>query len=165
MTFRVEPFQPAHYVQAVPRGSTVYAYAVDPESEGLALAQGYAYSAFVDDRLAGCAGIVQVPWGGSARLWAVLTDVGRAHPIFMHRATCRHLLDLCDKHGINRVDVACVAAFGAAGDWIEAIGRYLIKRGWHADYLDLRTNQPRPLIARRAGPDGVDMLRWGYFRE
>ena len=86
--YRVAPFEPAHYVQAVPRGSTVYAYAVDPDSEAVALASGYAYSAFVDDALAGCAGLVQNPWPGSARLWAVLTDVGR-HPASYGPRTAR----------------------------------------------------------------------------
>lgn len=158
MTFHVQPFEPAHYVQAVPRGSTVYAYAVDPDSEAVALASGYAYSAFLDDALAGCAGLVQNPWPGSARLWAVLTDVGRQHPVFIHRATCRTLLALCDTHKIDRVDVSVIQAFAAAAAWIEAIGRFLMKRGWRPDYLG-------PWVARKAGPNGADMLRYGYYRD
>ena len=164
MTFTVEAYQPAHYLEATRVIAPERFYHRDPDVDAEGKLRGPAFSGFVDGALAGCAGVLPVPGTGRASLWAVLTDVGRAHPMFVHRAVVRTLVDLADRLGLVRLEAEAVKEFHAGCDWLEAIGQYLIRKGWQPDYFNLKQGRCAPVHAPKAGPGGVDFYRYGWFR-
>lgn len=134
MKTRLVPMEVEHYMQAAP----------GPDSERAAeacLAFGPCFSAFVDDELAGVAGVmIGIPGVGEG--WAAITDVGRRHPFTVHRLTMRTLKTVARDHGLYRVHVDVDATSERNRAWVE-------RMGFHPESLMLW-----------AGPGRTDLVRY-----
>lgn len=135
--------EPEHYVEAVGTGFPW----MDAESVAWTFMQsGPSYAGFVAGRLAVVAGVaMESPGVGLA--WAVLTDVGRQHPIFVHRTVVRHLRAIVDEYRLRRVTARCVRDFYLARRWVHTLG--FTKEG----------------TMRRAAPGGGDFTVYALFPE
>jgi hypothetical protein len=107
-------------------------------------AGGPAWSGFVDDQLAICAGVI-IPWQGLGEAWAAFTPVGRQHPLFCHRSVTRILKDIIRYHRLRRLQADVVLEFSDARRWAESIG-------FHRESL-------KPL----AGPHGETLIGYVMF--
>lgn len=141
--FTVLPMQPEHYVEAVGTG---YPW-LDAEQAAWTFTQsGPAFSGHVDGRLAVVAGVaMESPGVGNA--WAILTDTGRRHPMFVHRAVVRGIRAIIADYRMTRVTARCVREFYAARRWVHVLG--FTKEG----------------TQRRAAPGGGDFTIYALFPE
>ena len=117
--FAIRPYRPVDYVTLM-AGSTALTF-VSPTEAALDYGKHPAFSGFVDDQLAGCAGLVFY-WTGVAEAWAVLGDRGRAHGLFVTRGVRRGLLDLIRLHNLHRVQAKVMAGFEVGQRWITWLG-------------------------------------------
>lgn len=134
------PYEVAHYRQVTSGLSPL----VGVTSDEVAWAykhRGVAYTGFVDGEIAGCAGVL-VQWPGMGEAWAILTDVGRAHPIFVHRVVSRTLREIIVHSRLRRVQADVVAAFAVGRRWVERLG------------FEFESAMPR------YGPKGEDFVRY-----
>ena len=83
---------------------------------------GASFSAWLDDGLLACAGLLVPGWPGLGMAWAVLTPLGRAHPVMIHRTAKAHLRAVARQHGLRRVEAKVFPAHRRAVAWIEALG-------------------------------------------
>lgn len=120
--FRVVPFEPEHYLEAI-RTTTI---PVDPwrnvqQEAAMHRQAGPAFTGYVGDEIAAVAGVhVQIP--GRGECWAVLTDTGRRHPFFVTRSTIRYLRAIIDRYKLIRVEADVVAEFWCGRYWVERMG-------------------------------------------
>lgn len=140
-TFHVEPMTVAAYVEAT-RGQAPWQsawQAGERRIEG-----GPCWEAWAEGEVAAVAGL-ELLWPGVAQAWAVLTDAGRRHPLFVARQMRARLMAAIAKHGLHRVQCD-VAAGHVAGyllvDWLgfqeEGIMRgYGVNREDHVRYARL----------------------------
>jgi hypothetical protein len=116
--FRIVPMEPWHYAAAA---GTAFPWQ-DNERSGHTLAtSGPAFTAFVDGEIAAVAGMV-TRWPGQGDAWAVWTDVGRRHPMFVHRAVVRLLRAVIRDYALERVTADTVREFHAGRGWLHALG-------------------------------------------
>jgi hypothetical protein len=122
---RVVLFEPAHYlaaVRAVP-GDTVATSAARQYLDA-----GPCYTGLVNDDIAAVAGVALLGYGvGMA--WAVVTDVGRANPHFVHRATVANLARVIREHRLIRLEAKVVQEFSLGRLWVERMG--FLQEGIH----------------------------------
>lgn len=117
-TREVIPFTTDHYVVAT---AGMHPWQ-DAEAAGrLYETRGPAYSGFVDGELAVCAGVV-ILYPGLGEAWAVVTDLGRRHPLFVTRAVRRGLQQIIRDHRLRRVQADVVTAHTPALEWARAFG-------------------------------------------
>lgn len=150
--YRVDPMKPDDYVEAV----AGLALAVDPWENGQTYCRlGPAYAARVDGRLAAVAGVV-FPWPRRGCPWAIWTDVGRQHPVFVHRAVVRQLRLIVRQTRPRRLDAEVMAGFRAGQRWATALGL-------RPEWIDAATGQPG--LLRAYGPSGEDMIRYVWVAQ
>jgi hypothetical protein len=142
--YRVIPYEAAHYLEAV-RGVRLV---VDPHVAARAYAEtdGVAYTGLVDGAVAVVAGIVIVS-PGVGEAWAVLTDVGRAHPKFATASVIRGCRRIIVARRLRRVQARVVSAFYAGRLWAE-------RMGFREEGTMLR-----------AGPSGEDMTMYALLAD
>jgi hypothetical protein len=68
-----------------------------------------------------CAGIT-VQWEGLGVAWAILSPLGRQHPLLVHRAVMRGLEEIIGTHKLRRVECAVARDFLAGRRWVEVLG-------------------------------------------
>ena len=100
------------------------------------------WEAFLDSESLGEAGLTFPAWAGVAEAWVTLTDLGRAHPIIVHRLVIRTLGEQIAVRKLHRVSADVVREHTIARAWIERLG-------FHPEGLMLH-----------AGPNGSDLVRY-----
>lgn len=136
---------PADYVEAT---KGMFPWSDHRKSGEMYAKAGPCFAGFVDGELAAVAGVVLglVPWGGVGEAWAVLTDLGRAHPLFVHRRVVRALKAIIREHNLHRVQATVLEPFTVGATWCEALG--MVQEGRMPRY----------------GPEGETMLRYAWVR-
>jgi hypothetical protein len=61
------------------------------------------YSAFVDEQLVACGGVVNI-WPGLAEAWIAVTPLAHTHTTFLLRTAKRYLDDRIQRHKLNRLE-------------------------------------------------------------
>ena len=121
----VVPFDPVHYMAAV------RSVPHDVEHQTAArqyLTAGPAFTGFVGEEIAACAGVALLGYGvGMA--WAYVTDVGRQNPHFVHRAVVSHLARIIRERRLIRVEAKVVQEFTLGRQWVERMG--FLQEGIH----------------------------------
>jgi hypothetical protein len=135
------PYRAEHYRAATRGGLSPLVGLVSDESADYYASRGVGYTGFVGDAIAGCAGVVTY-WPGVGEAWAVLTDVGRAHPLFVHRSVSRGLREIVASSRLRRVQADVVADFAIGRRWVECLG------------FEFES------LMRRYGPNGEDFARY-----
>jgi len=120
MTSHIVPYRPGHY-REITRKLSPFVGIASADAAVLYSKSGAAYTGLVGGEIAGCAGVL-VPWPGVGEAWAILTDVGRAHPLFVHRVVKRTLYEIVAHEKLRRVQADVVAAFDAGRRWVERLG-------------------------------------------
>jgi hypothetical protein len=116
MKFVVEPMREEDYEKLM-SGSTV-------DLSGLSQfmkVRGPAYTGRIDDEIAICAGVL-IPWPGLGEAWAVLSDLGRQHPLFVHRRVARVLRSIIRECHLNRIQCGVDISFSVGREWVERLG-------------------------------------------
>lgn len=122
---RVVPFTPDHYLAAVKSLPFDFEHAKAAQQY---LEAGPAFTAFVDDQIAACAGVALLGYGvGMA--WAYVTETGRTVPHFVHRATVANLARIIREKRLIRVEAKVVQDFIAGRQWVERMG--FLQEGIH----------------------------------
>jgi hypothetical protein len=116
--FRIVPMEPAHYAEAA--GSS-FPWQDNLRSGARLIEAGPAFTGFVDGQLAAVAGVV-CKWPGQGDAWAIVTTVGRQHPVFVHRAVVRALRAIVQDKGLRRVTATVVRDWAIARGWVHALG-------------------------------------------
>lgn len=106
---------------------------------------GDALSGFIDERLAACAGIMGF-WPGVGEAWAILTDVGRAHPMLVHRAIRDGLRAIMRERQYRRIQADVYRDFEVGRIWAVRLGFR------------------KESVMRAYAPDGKDMVRYVWLR-
>jgi hypothetical protein len=141
--YRVEPFVASHYVKAVSNLPPLPEFA--PWSIGIkAEAGGPAWTGLVNDEVACCAGVMLL-YSGVGEAWAVMTNVGRQHSLFVHRQVSRILRDIIRHQRLRRVQADVIESFVAGRRWAESLG----------------FTQESEM--RLAGPRGETLVRYAMF--
>jgi RimJ/RimL family protein N-acetyltransferase len=136
----LRPLRAEDYVKAVGPVSHIDVW----EAARLVSRRGVGFSGWVDDRLAGCAGLLPL-WPGVAEAWLAPTALGRAYPVFLCRSVRNVLRMAVRDWGLWRVQADVVADHGAGIAFVERLGF-------------------RPeSVMRRYGPKGEDFLRYAMF--
>jgi hypothetical protein len=123
MPVTVRPFLPADYLAAAP---ALYPWLDRPGYPTAdRIAQGYlegpAFSGLLDGELIGSAGVI-IPWPGFGVTWAIITDLGRRHPVMIHRTVSRHLRMIIETQRLERVEATVLAGAPSHLRWVEALG-------------------------------------------
>jgi hypothetical protein len=127
----IRPFQPDDYAAIAPAGWQA--------------GQGPAYTATVDGKVAGCAGIAIADYGAWGTAWAVLGPLGRQHGVFISRAVKRGLRAIISAYGLRRVEADVLADHRLARYWVV--------------WLGFQEEGTMPL----RGPNGSPMVRYVLF--
>jgi hypothetical protein len=83
--------------------------------------KGDTFSAKHNNKLIGCAGIIEM-WPGVAEAWAALTDDIRMCPFFLHRKTYRIMKELINRNKYHRLQANISLDNATAIKWIERLG-------------------------------------------
>ena len=142
MKLRIVPLEVEHYREAL--GDTCPWLDV-AQAAREHMTRGPAFSGFLGDDLAACAGVM-IPWAGMGEAWAILTPLGRQHPMAVHRAIIRFLRSIIEHESLTRVQADAVAEFHVARRWL------------------LRLGFRKESFMRRYGPDGRDFVRYVWLR-
>ena len=133
MPLQIVPYEPAHYLMIAP---AVYPWLDTPghpaaSKIAMAYREGPAYSGLLDGALLGSAGVL-IPWRGLGVAWAVISPLGRQHPVMVHRTVVRALRRIIDEHGLRRVEATVLADTALHARWVEAMGfeREAIMPAW-----------------------------------
>jgi len=118
MKLRIVPLEVEHYRQAM--GDSCPWLDVDQAAREH-LSHGPAFSGLIGDDLAACAGVM-IPWVGLGEAWAVLTPLGRQHPMMVHRAILRFLRSIIEHEQLVRVHADAVREFHVARRWLLRLG-------------------------------------------
>lgn len=137
----IVPYRAAHYREVTRYGLSPLVGLTSDEIADYYAHRGAAYTGMVGDKIAGCAGVVS-HWPGAGEAWAILTDVGRAHPAFIHRVVKRTLSEIIANSRLRRVQADVVAEFAAGRRWVEHLG------------FEFESLMPR------YGPNGEDFVRY-----
>lgn len=143
MKVRILPMMVEHYLEAtagVPAWGDLATFARSQ------IDNGPAGAALIDDQLAAVAGVV-IAWPGMGEAWAVLTDLGRRHPMVCHRLVARELRAIIRDYRLHRVQADILRSFQAGRIWASRLG--FRKEG----------------MMRRYGPDRADFVRYVLLPE
>lgn len=133
----VVPFEPWHYLEAV---QGLYPWLDHAKAADAYRQAGPAFTLFIEEAIAACAGVCTVWRRGDA--WAIVTDVGRAHPMIVHRTVKRRLAQIIDEYRLIRVQADVVRTFYAGRAWAHRLG------------FDKEST------LRKFGPQGEDFIRY-----
>lgn len=120
-SFQVVPYEPEHYVRAhAALGIPLEAWR-DVAREAAMHTHGPAFTALVDGEVAATAGVhVGVP--GRGECWAIVTGLGRRHPLFVTRHVIRHLRAIIERLELVRVEAVVDAEYWCGRYWVERMG-------------------------------------------
>ena len=118
--FEVVPFKAEHL--AVIKLQTAQAHLSDwvSKAEGRALEEYPSYTALVDGKPIGAAGVLWM-WRGRAQAWAFISDTGPRNFIKAHRAV-QKFLDGCY---VQRMEMTCDCDFPQAHRWAKMLGFHM----------------------------------------
>lgn len=85
------------------------------------LANGYAWSGLVDERIAGVGGILP-QWRGRAVAWALISERLTAHSFLRAHHKVRTVLADAHRDGWRRIETTVDAGFDAGHRWVRALG-------------------------------------------
>jgi len=88
---------------------------------GAMLGKGPSFSCWVGDHIV-AAGGCGIPWPGLGMAWAVLSDTGRRHPVFVHRSMLRFLSVVARVNRLRRVEWMVLASWEAGREWARRLG-------------------------------------------
>lgn len=131
--FRVEPFAPEHLARIAlqPHQQPMRAFIQTP-GYGEMLAQTDAFSAFIGERVIGCAGVMTL-WEGRGTAWALLAgDLGAENMRRVHYAAKRYF-EACT---LRRIEATCDVNFREGHRWLTLLGFTLetpVMRGYRPD--------------------------------
>lgn len=137
--FEVLPFKPDDYAAIAPpqEGRDLW-------EDGATYARhGPAFTGWVDGQVAAVAGVL-IYHPGVGHAWAVWGRLGYQHPMFVHRAVCRNLVNIIQTHDLVRVDADVLKPFQAGRRWATRLG------------LKFESEMPK------AAPRGQDFVRYAW---
>lgn len=115
-------FKPAHLARVVPQPAqgSVAGRLGREIADSLAL-EGLAFSATLNGRIIGCAGIVPL-WPGVGHAWAVLSDAVLAYPVALTRTADREMTRIECRLGLRRVQATVAEDHVAGRRWLAWLG-------------------------------------------
>jgi len=115
---RLAPFRAEHLVGFIHRDADYeesIRSAVDKER------RGPAFTAFCDDRIIGCAGVI-LTWPGMGIAWAVFSHDIELYPIWVTRMVRHALHDIIRAFKLHRIELVVLADSKRNGAWARALG-------------------------------------------
>jgi len=76
---------------------------------------------FYDNEVLGCAGII-MPWRHVGIAWALISQKGREHKFFVHRAVKFYLYQYIQRLQLRRVEANVIADLNVARRWARSLG-------------------------------------------
>lgn len=116
--YTIAPLKARDYVEALNGGACIDEPA---QVASFLFSRGPAFTARVDGGIACVAGFAFL-WRGVAEAWAVVTPLGWAHPMFIHRNVAVRLHQLIHNHGVWRLQASVKLDFAKGRRWVEALG-------------------------------------------
>lgn len=126
----LRPFQPSDIERIVNRDGAQIPSAV-VVAQGLA---GPSFTAVIDDRPIGCAGIV-FPWPGVGSTWMVLSDEIGEHGLWMYRTVRKFLDHMITLHNLHRLEGVALADSPRNQSWHEGLGFHVEQQGVARGFL------------------------------
>jgi len=133
---KIIPFKPEHLMEF---DSAIFEFFPDLEKRGRLYSEnGPAYSAVINGKIWGCAGVILL-WPGVGEAWAIsILNAPQTFPIFFHKAVIQMLNRIIKLHELHRVQAAVRCDWEQAQKWIERIGfeREGLMRQYLPDHAD-----------------------------
>ncbi len=107
---------------------------------------GPAFTAIIDDKVIGCAGIV-IPWPGMGIAWVVLDKAIEHHGVWMTRVIKHVIRDAMSGLGLYRLEAVVLTDSVRNQRWIELLG-FTRENGMAKNYM----------------PDGHNVYRYELIR-
>lgn len=109
---------------------------------------GPSFTAVIEDRPIGCAGIV-IPWAGVGMTWMILSEEMAEHGLWMYRTVRRFLDDMVRIHDLHRLEGVALIDSERNQRWHEGLGFHVEQHG----------------IARQFLSDRRDVVRYEWVKE
>ena len=141
---KIEPYRPEHLTKLAlqPDQQAARVFISEPGYPEM-LASTNAFTAIIDGRIVGCAGIMEL-WKGRGMAWALLTgEIGGENMRRIHFAVKRYL----DASTFQRIEATCDVNFAQGHRWLRLLGftmetpvmrRYRPDGGDEAMYVRIR---------------------------
>ncbi len=95
---------------------------------------GPAWTAVVDDRPIGCAGVV-MPWPGVGMAWMVLSEEIERHGIWLCKTVVAFLSETVNRHGLHRVEAVALVDSPRNQRWLSRMGFHVEQHGVARHFL------------------------------
>lgn len=119
----VTPFRAADWLIALPvsvEGDTIGLHVSHEFMARYHERGGPAWTLRVGGEIAACYGVL-IPWDGLGDVWALVTPVGREHPLMVHRAILR-ALSCAGPLRLRRLQADVREDFEVGHRWVRALG-------------------------------------------
>ena len=123
MTYEVVQYDPKHF-EALAFNKKLFAIQIGkPESDlaGCYVGKGPAFTGLIDGRPVCIAGVC-ILWPGCGEAWAILSEEGRMHGLFVHRQVMTRLPEIAREYKLIRIQAAAEKDNKVALSWLMALG-------------------------------------------
>ena len=118
--FEIVPFKAEHLGVIKLQNMQAHLTEWGTMEEGRGLETHPSYTAMIDGKAIGAAGIIHM-WQGRAQAWAFLTNIGPRHFLKAHNSV-KQFLNACY---VQRIEMTCDTDFPAAHRWAKSLGFHM----------------------------------------
>lgn len=119
---QIVPFEPAHLRQVTPQHAQIgFADSIEAVDLKLLSRPNLSFTALIDGRPAGCAGVMPLR-PGVGQAWAVLSDDILHMPVSLTRAVLRELARIEGYHDLRRVQATVAEGHDEGCRWLAFLG-------------------------------------------